>query len=199
MVRGIVLKVVVSGIALAGAVAVAAATPPGKIELTKQEQNAMAAQACAALGLDAAEARSAGASRVAASVRCKPHGKEGEVPVARVAQCEKKAGAWKCAAARDALMVTMFDDSVLALVSDGVRAAEGIQTITTVAGASVPPFQNGAIDVLQDQCTIRQLPERLFKGATHFTVQCTPGTLEVTRDCWEGRCRFFITNAKRSD
>jgi hypothetical protein len=199
MFRGIVLKVVVSGIALAGAVAVAAATPPGKIELTKQEQNAMAAQACAATGLDVAAARSSGASRVAASVRCKPHGKEGEVPVARVAQCEKKAGAWKCAAARDALMVTMFDDSVLALVSDGVRAAEAIQTVTTVAGASVPPFQNGAIDVLQDECTLRQLPERLFKGATHFTVQCTPGTLEVTRDCWEGRCRFFITNAKRSD
>lgn len=199
MVRGIVLKVVVSGIALAGAVVVAAATPASKIELTKQEQNAMAAQACAASGLDVAEARSIGASRVAASVRCKPHGKEGEVSVARVAQCEKKAGAWKCAPARDALMVTMLDDSVLALVSEGVRAAEAIQTVTTVAGASVPPFQNGAIDVLQGQCTIQQLPERLFKGATHFTVQCTPGTLEVTRDCWEGRCRFFITNAKRSD
>jgi hypothetical protein len=199
MVRGIALKAVVSGIALAGAVVVAAATPAGKIELTKQEQNAMATQACAASGLDVAEARSAGASRVAASVRCKSHGKEGEVPVARVAQCEKKAGAWKCAPARDALMVTMFDDSVLALVSEGVRGAEAIQTVTTVAGASVPPFQNGAIDVLQDQCVIQQLPERLFKGATHFKVDCTPGTLEVTRDCWDGRCRFFITNAKRRD
>jgi hypothetical protein len=88
---------------------------------------------------------------------------------------------------------------VLALVSEGVRAPEAIQTLNTVASASVPPFQNGAIDVLQDQCTIRQLPERLFKGATHFKVDCTPGTLDVTRDCWDGRCRFFITNVKRRD
>jgi hypothetical protein len=199
MVRGILLKGVVSGIALAGAVLVAAATPADKIELTKQEQNTIAVQTCGASGLDVVDARSAGASRVAASVRCKPHGKEGEVPVARVAQCEKKAGAWKCTPAREALMLTMFDDSVLALVSEGVRAAEAIQTVTTVAGASVPPFQNGAIDVMQDQCTISQLPERLFKGATHFKVDCTPGTLDVTRDCWDKRCRYFITNAKPRD
>ena len=96
-------------------------------------------------------------------------------------------------------MITMSDDSVLALVSDGVRAAEAIQTVNTVADLSVPPFQNGAIEVLQDQCSIRQLPERLFKGATHFSVDCTGGTLAVTRDCWNGRCRFFITNAKRRD
>jgi len=199
MVRGIVLRALASGLALVAGVPALAAAPAGKVTLSAQEQKVMAAGTCAATGLDSATARRAGASRMAASVRCKPHGKEGEVPVARVAQCEKNGGAWKCAPARDALMLTLFDDSVLALVSEGVRPAEAIQTINTVAGASVPPFQNGAIDVLQDQCTIRQLPEHLFKGATHFKVDCTPATLDVTRDCWDGRCRFFITNAKRRD
>lgn len=93
----------------------------------------------------------------------------------------------------------MYDGSVLALINEGVRAVEAIQTVKTVAGASVPPFQNGAIDVLQDQCAIRQSPEHLFKGATHFKLDCTAATLDVTRDCWEGRCRFFITDAKRRD
>lgn len=194
MSRGIA-SLVLGGLAVA--VAAGAATPAGKPTLSAQDQKALAAAVCRAEGFDSATARAAGASGLAASVRCKPHGKEGEVPVARVAQCEKAAGAWKCAPARDALLLTMYDDSVLAVVSEGVRAAEAIQTINTVAGASVPPFQNGAIEVMQDQCTIRQLPERLFKGATHFKVDCTPATLDVTRDCWDGRCRFFITNAKR--
>jgi hypothetical protein len=197
MVRGTVLGVLTAGVMLAAGAVAAAIAPPGRITLSAPEQKLMAAGSCAAAGLDTAITRAVGASRMAASVRCKPHGKEGEVPVARVAQCEKKGGAWKCAPARNALLLTLFDDSVLALVSEGVRAAEAIQTVNTVAGASVPPFQNGAIDVLQDQCTIRQLPERLFKGATHFKVECTPGTLDVTRDCWDGRCRFFITNAAR--
>lgn len=199
MIRSIAIRMMAAGMALAAGMAAIAATPAGKVTLSAQDQKALATGSCAASGLDSATARAAGASRTIASVRCKAHGKEGEVPVARVAQCEKSGGAWKCAPARDALMLTMFDDSVLALVSEGVRATEAIQTVTTVAGASVPPFQNGAIDVLQDQCTLRQLPERLFKGATHFKVDCTPGTLDVTRDCWDGRCRFFITNAKRRD
>jgi hypothetical protein len=197
--RGIALKAVACGFALVAGVCAMAAAPAGKVTLSAQEQKTMAAGTCADKGLDSVTARSVGASRMAASVRCKPHGKEGEVPVARVAQCEKNGGAWKCAPARDALMLTMYDDSVVALVPEGVRATEAVQTLTTVAGASVPPFQNGAIDVLQDQCTIRQLPEHLFKGATHFKVDCSPGILDVTRDCWNGRCRFFITNAKRRD
>jgi hypothetical protein len=188
---------VAAGLVL-GVAGVANAATPATITLSAQEQKVMAAS-CAAAGLDKAVARSAGASRVAASVRCRAHAKEGETPVARVAQCEKKGRAWTCAPARDALMITMSDDSVLALVSVGVRTAEAIQTVNTVADLSVPPFQNGAIEVLQDQCSIRQLPERLFKGATHFSVDCTGGTLSVTRDCWDGRCRFFITNAIRRD
>lgn len=189
----------IASVVLAAGVAAAAAAPIGKTSLSAADQKRMAAASCAEAGLDSATARAAGASRLAASVRCKPHGKEGEVPVARVAQCEKAGGAWKCAPAREALMLTMYDDSVLALVYEGVRAAEAIQTVTTVAGMSVPPFQNGAIDVLQDQCSIRQLPERAFKGATHFGVDCTGGTLSVTRDCWNGRCRFFITGATKRD
>jgi hypothetical protein len=182
-----------------GVAGAADAAAPGTITLSAKEQKVMAAASCSDVGLDEAVARSAGASRVAASVRCRSHGKEGETPVARVAQCEKKGPAWTCAPARDALMITMSDDSVLALVSEGVPANEAIQTVSTVADLSMPPFQNGAIEVLQDQCSIRQLPERLFKGATHFNLDCTGGTLSVTRDCWGGRCRFFVTNAKRRD
>jgi len=195
MVRGMGWRALAAALVL-GVAGVADAAAPGTLTLSAQEQKLMAAS-CATAGLDKAVARSAGASRVAASVRCRAHGKEGETPVARVAQCEKKARGWTCAPARDALMIPMSDDSVLALVADGVRAAEAIQTVNRVADLSVPPFQNGAIEVLQDQCSIRQLPERLFKGATHFSVDCTSGTLAVTRDCWDGRCRFFITNATR--
>jgi hypothetical protein len=191
MIRGIAVLALV--VVTAG---IAAAAPAAKVPLSAQEQKALATAACDTAGLDVATARS-GASGPEASVRCRAHSKEGDVPVARVAQCGKKAGAWKCAPPRDALMVTMYDDSVLALVSEGVRAAEAVQTVSTVAAASVPPFQNGAIEMLQDQCSIRQLPEKLFKGATHFAVDCTGGTLAVTRDCWNGRCRYFITNATK--
>ncbi|HMA12639.1 MAG TPA: hypothetical protein VKO83_12170 [Steroidobacteraceae bacterium] len=184
---------------LALAIGVSAATPAPKITLSAQDQKVMASATCAAAGLDSATARASGTSGVTASVRCRPHAKDGEVPVARVAQCEKKGGSWKCATARDALLVTLYDDSVLAVVSEGVRTVEAVQVVETVAGMSVPPFQNGAIDVLQGECTLRQLPERLFKGATHFKLDCIPATLDVTRDCWDRKCRFFITNAKARD
>jgi len=187
-----------TGVAVHAAATAGSAAPAGKVTLAAQDQKSLSAS-CGADGFDNATARSARGGGVAASVRCKTHGKEGDVPLARVTQCQKKSGAWKCAPARDALLLTMFDDSVLALVNDGVPAPEAIQAVNTVAGASVPPFQKGAIEVLQDQCSIRQLPERLFKGATHFKVECTAATLDVTRDCWDGRCRFFITNATRHD
>lgn len=174
-----------------------AAAPDGKITLTAQEKKVMAARC--ATGLDTATAREVGASRLVASVLCVAHGKEGEIPVARAAQCEKKAGAWKCAEARDALVMTLYDDSVLALVVEGVRAVEAIQVVNTIADMATPPFQNGAIDVLQDQCVLRQLPKALFKGATHFTLDCMPATVAVTRDCWDNRCRFFITDTKKRD
>lgn len=187
-----------TGVAVHAAATAGSAAPAGKVTLAAQDQKSLSAS-CGADGFDNATARSARGGGVAASVRCKTHGKEGDVPLARVTQCQKKSGAWKCAPTRDALLLTMFDDSVLALVNDGVPAPEAIQAVNTVAGASVPPFQKGAIEVLQDQCSIRQLPERLFKGATHFKVECTAATLDVTRDCWDGRCRFFITNATRHD
>jgi hypothetical protein len=183
-----------AGVMLAG---IAAAAPDDKITLSAQEKKIMAA-GCTT-GLDTATARAVGASRVVASVRCVAHGKEGEVPVARAAQCEKKAGAWKCAPARDVLVMTLYDDSVLALVVEGVRAVEAIQVVNTIADMSMPPFQNGVIDVLQDQCILRQRPERLFKGATHFTLDCVDTTVAVTRDCWDKRCRFFITDTKKRD
>jgi hypothetical protein len=181
---------VLSGVALAAA-------PDGKITLSAQEKKVMAARC--ATGLDTATAREVGASRLVASVLCVAHGKEGEIPVAGAAQCEKKAGAWKCAAARDALVMTLYDDSVLALVVEGVRAVEAIQVVNTIADMSIAPFQNGAIEVLQDQCVLRQLPKALFKGATHFTLDCMPATVAVTRDCWDKRCRFFITDVKKRD
>jgi hypothetical protein len=174
------------------------AAAPAKVVLSAQDQRSIGTSSCGASGLESATARKVGKLMVA-SVRCRPHGKEGEVPLARVTSCDKKSSAWTCAPARDALMLKMPDDSVLALVSEGVRSAEAIQTVNTVADLSVPPFQGGAIEVLQNQCSIRQLPEKAFKGATHFSVDCTAGTLAVTRDCWSGKCRFFITNATRRE
>ena len=143
-----------AGMALSASLA--AATPAPKITMSAQEQKAVAGAACGAAGLDAATPRST-RKGVAASVRCRSHAKDGEVPVGKVAQCEKKGTAWKCAPARDALLVTLFDDSVLPVVTEGVRAVEAVQVVDTIAGMKVPPFQNGAIDVMQGECTLRQL------------------------------------------
>lgn len=176
-----------------------AAAPPAKITLSAQDQKVMGSAACGAAGLDAATPRAKGARGVMATVRCRAHAKDGESPVARVAQCEKQGAGWKCAPARDAILVTLYDDSVLPVVVAGVRSVEAVQVVDTVAGMKVPPFQNGAIDVLQGECALRLLPERLFKGATHFKLDCLPATLDVTRDCWDGKCRFFITQAKARD
>lgn len=192
-------RIVMTLAGLALAAVAGAATPASKITLSEKDQKVMAGAACGAAGLDVATPRSVGASDVAASVRCRSHAKDGETSVAKVAQCEKKGATWKCAPARDALLVTLFDDSVLPVVSEGVRTVEALQVVDTVSGMNVPPFQNGAIDVLQGECTLRQLPERLFKGATHFKLECIPATLDVTRDCWDKKCRFFITNAKSRD
>jgi hypothetical protein len=100
---------------------------------------------------------------------------------------------WQCGAGHDALMVKLDESPAFALVPGVVPARTALYLVREAAKLTVPPFHKPAQSWLQDQCTVAQAREAPFKGGMHFDLMCTPGTLIVTRDCWQNRCRFFIT------
>ena len=114
--------------------------------------------------------------------------------MANLTTCSNGRGLWQCDAGADALMVKVDDNAPLALVAGALPAREALSLLTETAKLTVPPFYKPAKMWLQDQCSVVGMRDATFKGGTQFDLQCTRGTLSITRDCWKNRCRFFITS-----
>lgn len=168
-----------------------------EVQLSSRDSAQVTAAACGE-GRDAEQLRASRSGRnspVQVSVRCAPHRSELSLPVARVTSCGSEKGLWHCASAQDALMVKLGDSPALELVPGAVPAREALYLVTEADKLAVPPFQKPARGWLQGQCTVAQVRDATFRGGTIFDLKCTPGTLLVTRDCWNNRCRFFITGS----
>lgn len=175
-----------------------AASPAAtEVQLSSRDRAQVTAAACGA-GRDAGQLRAARqgkGSAVEVTIRCAPHRTEASLPVAHVTTCSSDKGLWHCAPGQDALMVTLGDSPALALVPGAVPARDALYLVAEADKLAVPPFQKPARGWLQGQCTVAQVRAASFRGGTIFDLKCTPGTLLVTRDCWNDRCRFFITGS----
>ena len=132
-------------------------------------------------------------------MRCKPHAVQQTLPVARHVECRNAKGPWSCDAGQDALLMTLPDASVLAVLPGTVPARSAIAVVREAMQLTVPPFHAPARSLLKDRCRVSQQEAVEFKGATHFRLECTPGVIQLTRDCWNDKCRYFITAGSRTD
>ncbi len=183
----------------------AAAPASGKfpVQLSSHDRTLLSGIACAdsgSAGVDRLDAWTTkrGSSRIEVTLRCKPHATLESLPLARYANCDNLTGVWACDQGRDALMMTLPNASVLAVVPDTVPPATAIEVVREAAELTVPPFHGPALPLLKDQCTVSQRDQAEFKGATHFRLECTPGVIQLTRDCWQDKCRYFITGGGKT-
>jgi hypothetical protein len=94
--------------------------------------------------------------------------------------------------------MTLPDASVLAVVPGTVTPRAAIAVVREAMQLSIPPFHAPALPLLKDRCNVSQREAAEFKGATHFQLECTPGTIQLTRDCWKDKCRYFIVGGSRN-
>jgi len=170
-------------------------------QLSSRDRGLLAGVACNAATADQFDAWTdkRGSSRIEVTVRCKPHAEQQTLPVARYTDCSNARGTWTCNAGQDALMMTLPDASLLAVVAGTVPPRTAIAVVREAMHLSIPPFHGPALVLLKDRCNVSQREAVEFKGATHFQLECTPGIIQLTRDCWKDKCRYFITGGSRTN
>jgi len=171
------------------------------VQLSSRDRGLLAGIACGQAAADQFHARTGkpGSSRIEVTVRCKPQTVQQTLPVARLVECRNAKGPWSCDAGQDALLMTLPDASVLAVLPGTVPARSAIAVVREAMQLTVPPFHAPARSLLKDRCRVSQQEAVEFKGATHFRLECTPGVIQLTRDCWNDKCRYFITAGSRTD
>ncbi len=171
--------------------------PSVAAKLSGRDRTLIAAAACTGSGASGAsqiEATAAtGNSPSQVFVRCEPHRMEEGLPVAHQTNCQREKSAWRCDAGDDALLMTLQDFTVTALVPrGGLGARAALAAATEMARLSVPPFHGPAYPLMKGTCTLHQAQKAEFTGAAHFSLDCTGASLSMTRHCAKNRCRYFI-------
>lgn len=184
---------------LLSAAAALAAAPPALPERERAQLIRLACGSTAATDADATHIELTGNAQRnrLAFVSCAPHGVASRLLVANVASCKVDRGTWQCAPATEALQVTLPDGRMLSMAHAGMTADSAVQAIIETTRLTVPPFHKPARHMLRQLCTVSQLPESLFAGATHFVIDCPVDELSLTRHCHKaGQCRWFIAKGR---
>lgn len=127
-----------------------------------------------------------------AEVRCAPRAVRESLPTALHTRCTNHQGPWRCDAGREAQILTLRDDSRVAVMPEGVRPALALELVREAAALSVPPFHESAVAWLKGRCSVYPSTGTELGGATHYAIDCDAGTLSITRHCWSNGCRHFI-------
>lgn len=190
------------GLGLAGAVGAAAATRPAvPVQLSVRDQGLIAALVCTPIGAAGADDLQAwpshtGASAIHVEVRCQPHATNYSVPVARQASCSGTRGNWNCEPGQDVLRVALPDEPVLTVIPVQVPLKEAAEAVQEAAKLTIRPFYRPAVKVMRGSCTVSCTRTSSMKGARSFAIHCGEARITLTRDCWEGGCRYFIPFAE---
>lgn len=184
---------------LLSAAAALAAAPPVLPERERARLVSLACSTTPAAAADATHIELAGDTprNRSAFVSCAPHGVASRLLVTNVASCKVDRGAWQCAPATEALQVTLPDGRLLAVAHPGMTADAAALAIVESTRLTVPPFHKPVRYMLKQFCTVSQLPESLFAGATHFVIDCPEDELSLTRHCHgAAQCRWFIAKGR---
>lgn len=188
------------GLGLAGAAGATAATAP-PVQLSARDQGLIAGMACMPIGAGAVDDLRAWTSRTIAGeievqVRCQPHATNYSTPVARQTSCSGMRGSWRCEPGRDVLRVALPDESVVTVIPAQVPLKEAAEAVQEAAKLTIRPFYRPAVKVMRGQCTVSSTRTSPLKGAQSFAIQCGEARITLTRDCWDGGCRYFIPFAE---
>jgi len=178
--------------------AASAATKPVPVTLGQKDKAQITAAACGSVGVTAAERLSAhttrpGANRITVEVYCKPHAKVGAFPLFRYNSCRNAAGAWRCDAGTDAVQMTLPDARPLPVIADGVAPQLAVEIITEGTKLQVPPFHHPAILLMRGECRVSPHPTSPSPQMKRFDIACEGSSMLLTKDCWQGGCRYFIS------
>jgi hypothetical protein len=178
-----------------------AAAPAGEpVNLSTRDAGQVAAAACTGIGAKGADhiagSRQRGSRWIHVTVECKPHRTDQSVPVARHTTCDNAQGAWRCDPGREALLVAMPDQSILPVLPDGVTSRTAIEAVREAAKLTIRPFYRPAARVMKGRCTVGETRTASSKGMNSFQIRCGETLIVLTRDCWDGQCRYFIPFAQ---
>lgn len=177
----------------------AAAPAEAAVQLTARDLRSIVELICTPIGaggIDAVQARQLGSGAVHAEVRCQPHATDYSVPVARVSSCTGKAGRWECSAKTDVLRLTMPDESVLTVTATDLPLKAAAEAVREAAKLTIRPFYRPALRVMRESCAVARTSTSESKSAESFSIRCGETVIVLTKDCWNGGCRYFIPFAQ---
>lgn len=189
------LLLALCGVSAAG---VRAATPAFPVTLGQRDQAQVTAAACGSAGVSTAERLRAhtatrGSSRITVEVFCKPHAAIGAIPLFRYNTCRNTAGAWRCDAGTDGVQMTLPDARQLPVIADGVTPQLAIEIVTEGTKLQVPPFHHPAALLMRGTCWVSPHPTSPSPAMKRFDIACDDSSMLLTKDCWQGGCRYFIS------
>lgn len=147
-------------------------------------------------GIDAVQARRQESGKIHADVRCQPHATDYSVPVARIASCTGNAGRWECSARGDVLRVAMPDESVLTVTATDLPLKDAAEAVREAAKLTIRPFYRPALRVMREACSVGRTSTSASEAAESFAIRCGETMIVLTKDCWNGGCRYFIPFAQ---
>ena len=128
-----------------------------------------------------------------ARVTCVSYGTVAGYPALKIGRCQKAEGKWDCQGVTPALrihdVVVEYVDAVTA--DEAVEITKYASSLATSNGLDVSGYVVG-------NCRVGNGRTVPFPGARNFTIACDAPALSITKDCWEGRCRLFVTDVDRS-
>lgn len=169
------------------------------MRLAARDLQRIAALICTPIGaggIDAVHARRQGTGEVHAEVRCQPHATDHSVPVARAASCIGKAGQWSCSGKADVLRLNMPDESVLSVTATDLPLKAAAEAVQEAAKLTIRPFYRPALRVMRESCSVARTSTSNSTSAESFAIRCGETLIVLTKDCWNGGCRYFIPFAQ---
>jgi hypothetical protein len=173
---------------------VVAADAGSPATLASRDRVLVTQAACADAGaaqLDAYALRK-GTSSLRVEVQCNPQRVEATVPVAETATCTNSSGSWRCQPGQQLLQVTLPNDHLLSVVAEGVPASVAVEAVTEASRLTIRPFYRPAAKVLTGRCTVLRGAAAARAGMDNFRINCGEASVFLTRDCFQGKCRYFI-------
>lgn len=170
------------------------------IALSTRDRNLIVQAACVQPGASDADRveglRQRGSRPIKVEVECKPHTTAHSVPVARHTTCDNAQGAWRCDPGQDALIVPLPNDTTVPVLPEGVTPLSALEAVREAAKLTIRPFYRPAVNVMKGRCTVGETRTSTSKGMQSFQIRCGETLVVLTRDCWDGQCRYFIPFAQ---
>jgi hypothetical protein len=190
-----------SGFMHISAAAAAQATASSQaVGLSSRDRSLIAQVACTQPGSSGADriegAWQRGSRTIRVEVECRPHATAHSVPVARHTSCDNAQGAWRCGEGKDALIVPLPNETTVHVLPEGLPPPTVLEVMGEAAKLTIRPFYRPAVHVMKGRCTVSETRTSASKGMRSFQIRCGEALVVLTKDCWEGQCRYFIPFAQ---